>query len=141
MRFFLYGTLMTDAGTRMGDWIGERLVAATPARIPGRLIAIETATGWFPALLPGRGGVGVRGTLAELRLGPGELALLDRYEGREYRRVRTVARTDCGQVRTAQVYRWQVAVPPGAPGISDGDFLGWLDRTGNRAFTELRNGV
>lgn len=140
MRFFLYGTLMTQSGTRMGSWIGARLASAEPASIAGRLVGVETATGWYPALLPG-GRARVQGTLAALRLGPGDLCLLDRYEGSEYRRARVQARTADGHRRPAQVYRWDTAIPCGAVPIAGGDFIGWLERTGRRAFTELRNGV
>ncbi|HUD28848.1 MAG TPA: gamma-glutamylcyclotransferase family protein [Novosphingobium sp.] len=127
MRLFVYGTLEPGGGTAMGDWIAERLVGSRQACAPGRLHGIPAVGAWYPALTRGAGWV--RGTLCDLRLRPGDLARLDRYEGREYRRIASPVRTASGRV-IAQLYLWRIALPDGAPVIADGDFPGWL--RGNR---------
>lgn len=132
MRLFVYGTLDPGGGSVMGDWIAARQVHSEPASAPGRLHAIRAGRGWYPALLPGAGRV--RGTLCELRLKPGDLARLDRYEGRDYRRVAASVRTASGERVTAQLYLWRTALPRSAPGIAHGDFPGWLRRNRLRPY-------
>ncbi|WP_159981178.1 MULTISPECIES: gamma-glutamylcyclotransferase [unclassified Novosphingobium] len=128
---FVYGTLQPHAGTQMSDWLTPRLLRSEPATMPGRLYGIQGGSGWFPALVPAWDSEVVRGTLCMLRLEAGDLALLDRYEGAEYRRVVVEAQTASGGEVSAQVYLWRAALPPGAPLIPGGDFLDWL-RTGRR---------
>src|SRR3546814_13581663 len=82
--------------------------------------------GWFPAFVPARSHARVRGTLCELVLQMGELALLDRYEGAEYRRLTVPILTAGGSRGTAQLYLWRVALPRGTRPIRSGDLLGWL---------------
>lgn len=118
----------------MGEWIVARQVRSEPARASGRLYGIAGDGRWFPALLPARGGGKVRGTLCELRLKPGELARLDRYEGREYRRVAAPVRTEAGSRVMAQLYLWRAPLPSGAPLIG-GDFLDWLRSTRHKPFS------
>jgi len=125
----------------MGQWIADRLESAEPARVPGRIRAVKGGNGWFPALVSPRSGARVQGTLCQLVLRAGELAKLDRYEGREYRRVSLPVRTASGRSARAQVYCWRVALPDGALVIRGGNYLGWLERTGRQAFTTLRNGA
>lgn len=132
---FLYGTLQPGAGTAMARWVGERLVRAEPASVPGRLLAIRDGGRWYPALVPGQ--ARVRGTLCVLALKPGDLAVLDRYEGREYRRVAMPVRTGDHRRARAQIYFWRGRLPPGAREIVDGDFLGWLGRTRRTAYDAL----
>lgn len=138
---FVYGTLQPDAGTRMGQWIAARAQHVEPATAPGRLHAVRGGDGWFPALVAAKGGARVRGTWCELALAPGELALLDRYEGREYRRVCLPVRTAAGRTARARAYLWRVAVPARCPVIAGGDFLAWLRRTRRRAFSATRGGA
>ncbi|KHK92352.1 gamma-glutamylcyclotransferase family protein [Novosphingobium malaysiense] len=140
-RLFVYGTLQPQAATRMGDWIAQRLVRCEPASAPGRLFAVRGGNGWFPALIPPSGQARVSGTLCWLDLEPGDLALLDRYEGREYRRVASPVRTASGLSEAGQLYLWRIALPDEAEAIAGGDFLAWLRRTGRRAFSTPRNGT
>lgn len=140
-RLFVYGTLQPQGGTRMGQWIAARLIRSEAASAPGRLFAVRGGNGWFPALLPPRGGKRVVGTLCWLSLGPGDLALLDRYEGSEYRRVAVPVRTMGGQREVAQLYLWKTALPHDEEAIADGDFLAWLRRTRRSAFSTPRNGT
>ncbi|AXB77852.1 gamma-glutamylcyclotransferase [Novosphingobium sp. P6W] len=134
---FVYGTLHPRAGTQMGDWLAARLVRSEQATIPGRLYGIDGGSGWFPALLPASGDEIVRGTSCTLRLEAGDLALLDRYEGAEYRREAAAVQIASRGEVCAQVYLWRAPLPPGAPLIPGGDFLDWL-RTGRRkAFSAL----
>ncbi|SFF74227.1 Uncharacterized conserved protein YtfP, gamma-glutamylcyclotransferase (GGCT)/AIG2-like family [Novosphingobium sp. CF614] len=137
VRLFVYGTLQPLAGTRMARWIAARLTRAEPACVPGRLFAVRDGRGWFPALVPARSAARVRGTLCELMLTSGELVLLDRYEGIEYRRVWLPVRMDGGSRMRAQAYRWRLALPPKSPMIAGGDFLDWLRRTGRQPFEAL----
>lgn len=123
----------------MGRWIERRLVASEAATAPGR-IALPDADGWFPALVPASPPGRVRGALCELELRPGELALLDRYEGPEYRRAAVPIRT-VGDARvTAQLYLWRAALPRDAVPIRSGDFIGWLRGSGLNAFSPSPRG-
>jgi gamma-glutamylcyclotransferase (GGCT)/AIG2-like uncharacterized protein YtfP len=127
LRLFVYGTLQPQLGTPMGAWIAARLVrCAEPASVSGHLHAIRAGAGWFPALVPGCGPRRVAGTLCELRLEPGALAVLGRYEGREYRRVAMPVRTASGRRVRAQVYVWRTALPAEARHVAGGDFRAWL---------------
>lgn len=125
----------------MARWISARLVRSEAASIPGRIFAVQDRSGWFPALLRAKSGARVRGTLCELRLAPGDLARLDRYEGREYHRISLPVRTGRGALVVAQVYLWRSALPSGAPAIAGGDFTAWLRRSQREAFTTRRDGA
>jgi len=118
---------MGAADTPMSRWLGERVKSALPATAPGRMVAVPSPTGWFPALLPGSGRV--TGMLADIAFGPGDLSRLDRYEGREYRRGTVQVRRADG-VATAQAYLWRAPLPPGVRAVPGGDFLAWLAATG-----------
>lgn len=137
---FVYGTLQPHAGTRMGRWVAARMVSSEPASVPGAIRAVRGGNGWFPALVPAGSATRVQGTFCELELHPGDLAKLDRYEGREYRRTAMPVRTAAGRKARAQVYLWRIALPQGSPPIQGGDYLAWLQRTGRQAFTTPRNG-
>jgi gamma-glutamylcyclotransferase (GGCT)/AIG2-like uncharacterized protein YtfP len=134
IRLFVYGTLMEASDTPAARWLGPRLHSAVRASVPGRLVAIPAEQGWFPALLPSSTGR-VHGLCCTAELAPRDLARLDRYEGREYRRIAARALVDAGSVGV-QLYRWSRAVPPGARAIPGGDFLNWLGRRHLRAYGE-----
>ncbi|WP_238532510.1 gamma-glutamylcyclotransferase family protein [Novosphingobium pentaromativorans] len=104
LRLFVYGTLQPRAGTRMGAWIAARCQTSADASLPGQIHAIRSGNGWFPALVPAASAHRVRGTLCELELAPGELSLLDRYEGAEYRRAAMPVLIGKGGRVAAQVY-------------------------------------
>lgn len=135
MQFFFYGTLLARAQTRMSRWIAPRIVRSAPATVRGRLLAMPAGGGWYPALLGG-GTKRVSGTVCTLRLGIGDLAQLDRYEGANYRRARAQLALAAGGKTNAEVYFWCGAMPAGARPVPDGDFLAWLEETGYRAFGE-----
>ena len=141
LRLFAYGTLQPEASTRMGRWIERRLVSAEPACVPGRIFAVRGGDGWFPVLVAARTPQRVRGLLCTVDLGAGECALLDRYEGGEYRRVALRALTDRGARQVAQIYRWRIPLPAAARAIPSGDFLAWLRDERLSAFSSLRNGA
>jgi len=140
-RFFFYGTLQPGCGTRMASWVASRTARSVEASVPGRLHAVAGGNGWYPALLRARSGRRASGTLCELRLGPGDLARLDRYEGREYRRALLPVRTTSGKLRHAQAYVWRGALPSGASEIRAGNFVRWLAQTRRTAFSTRRNGI
>jgi gamma-glutamylcyclotransferase (GGCT)/AIG2-like uncharacterized protein YtfP len=139
MRFFLYGTLIDAANTPMARWLRPRLLGAATASVAGRLIAIPSPQGWYPALLPAGPGQRVHGTCCELALSRQDLSRLDRYEGAEYRRVTARARGDEGMV-AAQLYRWRGPPPTAARPVPGGDFLRWLQENGLRAHAATVSG-
>ena len=96
---FVYGTLMDESlRTRL---LGRR-VRALPARLRGfQVRAVQDAN--YPALVP-KPGETVSGWLLT-GLDGGDLALLDAYEGDEYRRVQVRAEV-AGRPRPAWVYLW-----------------------------------
>lgn len=135
LALFLYGTLQPVADTAMARWLALRIEDASAATMLGRLLAIPGGSGWFPALVPGAAWDRCQGTLVLAALGPGDLARLDRYEGREYRRMAARVRLASGSLRAAAVYRWRTPAPARSLNIAGGDFLTWLERTGRRSFT------
>ncbi|MEO6092769.1 MAG: gamma-glutamylcyclotransferase family protein [Novosphingobium sp.] len=140
MRLFLYGTLIGASDTAMARWLAPRLREAVGGSVPGRLVAIPSPGGWFPALIRESGGERVWGMICRADFAPGELARLDRYEGAEYRRAAAIARTEDGLLLTVQLYRWRAPLPGGAEPIRGGDFLAWLAKTGRKPFSVPRNG-
>jgi hypothetical protein len=133
MRFFFYGTLIDAAETPMARWLRPRVLDAKAASVAGRLVAVPSPDGWYPALMRAGPGQRVRGTCCELALSRPELSRLDRYEGIEYRRGSARAQRHDGMV-AAQLYRWRGAPPAGAKPIAGGDFLLWLQENGLRAY-------
>ena len=124
MKLFLYGTLMGAADTAMARWLNERVTASREASVPGVIYAVPSRDGWYPALLRGPGRV--RGVIADCALERRELARLDQYEGREYRRKAMRARTG-ERTEVAQAWIWHGPLPGDAAAIPSGDFLGWLE--------------
>jgi gamma-glutamylcyclotransferase (GGCT)/AIG2-like uncharacterized protein YtfP len=141
LRFFLYGTLQPGCDTAIARWLAPRIEDAHAATMPGQLLAIAGHSGWFPALVQGGTGDRCRGTVVCVALGPGDLAQLDRYEGREYRRSAARVRIAMGSLLTATVYRWHAPAPARSLTIPDGDFVAWLERTGRRSFTTRFGGA
>lgn len=139
-RFFFYGTLQGEAGTPMARWLGPRFGSCERASVQGRMIAIHADNGWFPALLPGRSGQRISGTLCEIRLGARDLARLDRYEGGEYRRLARAVLTQSGDIVRAETYVWCAPLPVNACPVASGDFLAWLAATRRRPFSTPRGG-
>lgn len=141
LRLFVYGTLQPSGGTRMGRWIEQRLVSNEGASVPGRIFAVPGGNGWFPALVRAKSSERVRGTLCDLALEAGEQALLDRYEGAEYRRMALPVLSDSGARFAAQLYLWRIPLPGNARPIPSGDFPRWLRDNRLGAFSTLRNGA
>jgi len=139
--FFFYGTLQPGCGTGMAEWLESRLGPCTKASAPGALHAVSERNGWYPALIRGRAGQRVAGTLCEVRLGIGDLARLDRYEGHEYRRTVLPVITEQGGQMRALAYCWVGPLPKASVPIASGDFLGWLSATQRTAFTPRRRGL
>jgi gamma-glutamylcyclotransferase (GGCT)/AIG2-like uncharacterized protein YtfP len=137
MRFFFYGTLIDASNTPMARWLRPKIRSTRGGTVPGRLFAIPTAQGWYPALVPGTQGQRVRGVCCDAVLTRRDLARLDCYEGREYRRAAARVRTSEG-LSAAQLYRWRGVLPPGATPVSSGGFLDWLARRGFEAYGTAR---
>ncbi|WP_066772870.1 gamma-glutamylcyclotransferase family protein [Croceicoccus mobilis] len=129
---FVYGTLLAGSGTPANLWLEQRSAALGAASVPGRMIAIPTRLGWYPALLPARNPrQRVHGMLMRLDFRPGDWRWLDHYEGVEYRLSRIWAAG-----RAVHAYRWAAAIPKGAMPIKQGDFLRWLGETGRQPYCE-----
>lgn len=129
MHLFVYGTLMGGTHTAMSGWLSHWLGPAQPARVPGRLMAIPSAHGWYPALVRDAPGGEVHGFICKVRLHARGWSKLDRYEGGEYRRDSIMVRGSCGW-RRAHAYVWIAPIPTGARLIAGGKFLEWLRESG-----------
>ncbi|NOW44854.1 gamma-glutamylcyclotransferase (GGCT)/AIG2-like uncharacterized protein YtfP [Novosphingobium sp. SG751A] len=130
LRFFFYGTLMAGMGNRHERAAHALLDEGRAATVRGRLYGVPDPAGWYPALLPGAGTVRGMVHRAGRRFDARALALMDAYEGREYRR----RRVKVGAI-TAHAYVWRGALPRGACRIAGGDFAAWLAaRRWRRAF-------
>lgn len=134
MRLFVYGTLLGKSETPASRWFARRAVAVGNASVAGRLMAIPTRQGWYPALLPSANGR-VSGMLFDLVLKGADRKILCRYEGEEYRMAPIDVAMSDGSVLRARAFRWAVPLPVGARPIGNGDFLGWLARTGRRPYS------
>lgn len=129
---FVYGTLLTGSETPANLWLEQRSCAIGETFVSGRLIAIPTQLGWYPALLPPRStGDRVRGMVMQLDFRPGDWRWLDAYEGDEYR----LAKLSAG-VGRVWAYRWKAAIPSGTRPIPHGDFLRWIGDTGRQPYCE-----
>lgn len=137
-RFFFYGTLQSASGTPVARWLSPKFGTCIRASVQGRMMAIHSGNGWFPGLLPGRPGQRIWGTLCEIRLGARDLARLDRYEGREYRRLASAVLTEAGDRVRAETYVWCAPLPVSACPVASGDFLAWLAATRRRSFSTPR---
>ncbi len=131
-RLFVYGTLQPQADTPMARWLAGRTVESVAATVPGRLYAIPDPRGWYPAGVAAADAA-IAGALLTLDLAANDLARLDRYEGRDYRRTMVRARAG-GALVAAQAWRWDRQLPARARPVPSGDFRRWLDLTGHRAF-------
>jgi gamma-glutamylcyclotransferase (GGCT)/AIG2-like uncharacterized protein YtfP len=143
LRFFFYGTLMAGSGNPVADRIHDRLRELGPAVATGRLFAIATRQGWYPALLADPAGAAVHGIAYEALPGftDEDLALLDRYEAYDRDRLAAseywrepipVACGGCEHLAEAYVYR--AALPRGAQPVPHGDFRRFLAETGAAAY-------
>lgn len=126
---FLYGTLQPEINTPMARWLAPKLRRARRASVSGRMIAIPSNGGYYPALLAAPDHRRVQGTLAEAVLSPQDWRVLDRYEGAEYRREPALVCV-AGIQFPAHHYRWTGAMPPNALPVASGDFARWLSEIG-----------
>lgn len=146
-RFFFYGTLSQLHNNALTRTMAPKIARAAAASVPGRLFAILTPNGAYPALVEGGPeGLVVRGRYYEMneRFTDEDLGVIDAYE--EYRPdtpARSIYRREERQVRlfdgetvTAETYLYNQRIPHGAPLIPMGDFPAWLRRTGKQPFQE-----
>ena len=126
---FVYGTLMSGAGHRMGARLQREARLVGPARIQGRLYDLGT----YPGLVEtGPADGEVHGEVFELIDPARSFRWLDAYEGivpgrearSEYARVERLVRLEDGRELTAWVYIYQAPVH-GRPVIESGR---WLSR-------------
>jgi gamma-glutamylcyclotransferase (GGCT)/AIG2-like uncharacterized protein YtfP len=143
MRFFFYGTLMAGSGNRVADAVHTRLRELGPATARGRLFAIPTIQGWYPAFVAKPDGDAVHGMAYEALPGftAEDLALLDDYEAcypeqperSDY--LREEIEVLCNKRRIcAEVYVWCTGLPGDARPVGHGDFRAFLKETGSRPF-------
>lgn len=126
MRFFFYGTLLAEQANPVARALHRVLGPGIAATAPLGMIAIPDARGWYPALVPNLPGLShgfVHDSLPPFSAS--DLARIDRYEGRQYRRQEITAVTAGGPVR-ALAYLWQAAIPDGALAIRSGRFADFL---------------
>ena len=143
MRFFFYGTLMAGSGNPVSDTVHTRLRALGPATARGRLFAIPTAQGWYPAFLDEPRGGAVHGMAyaALVEWTAEDLALLDAYEAchpdrpeaSEYLR-RPVEILREGRTEPAHAYVYNLAIPAEAVPLPRGDFRAFLTETGSAPY-------
>lgn len=136
---FFYGVLREDISAFGADWpFLEGLGLGSPATTMGALYAIPNGGTWYPALIPtqARYAVPVHGTIHEA--GAVDLAAIDAFEGPDYERQDLeIDGWDGFGEATAQVYVWISDLPDGAVAIPHGDFIQWLQETGNRPLSEI----
>lgn len=134
MNLFFYGVLREG----VGDWpFLEGLGLGAPATTTGALYAIPSGSNWYPALIPtqARYATAVHGTIHEA--GAVDLAAIDAFEGPDYERQELeIDGWDGYGDTTAQVYVWTADLPEGAEPIAHGDFVRWLEETGNAPITQ-----
>lgn len=118
----------------MARWVSERCLDACAASMPGRMVALCDGQAWYPALLQMQSRARVFGTLAVLDLVPGDLARLDHYEGKAYKRASVQVRLQGGALCAALAYVWNGAVPATAERVAGGDFLHWMQQSGRRIY-------
>ncbi len=120
----------------LGDWpFLEGLGLGAPATTHGALYAIPTPQGWYPALIPTqmRYGTIVHGTIHDASAV--DMAAVDAFEGEDYLRQAIPVDGWSGYGDTeAQAYIWQGDLPDGAEPIPQGDFVEWLEVTGNAPY-------
>jgi len=131
LRLFFYGTLLAGSGNPVAQRVHAKLRTLGAARVKGRLFAIGDEGGWYPALVAGEGLVS--GVIHEAlpAFSASDLAALDGYEGKEYRR----SAIDSGVAGMVEAYLWAGPVPEGAVPIAGGDFAAWLAETGRIAWS------
>jgi gamma-glutamylcyclotransferase (GGCT)/AIG2-like uncharacterized protein YtfP len=109
---FVYGTLRRGYRNRYARLLAERSDFLGPARVQGRLYQLHS----YPGLRLHHGAPWIAGELFRLRDARPLLSVLDRYEGSEYRRVRTVAAMRSRRVRCWVYELTAVPEPPASPG-------------------------
>jgi gamma-glutamylcyclotransferase (GGCT)/AIG2-like uncharacterized protein YtfP len=142
MHLFLYGTLTHEHGNPVAQAIHDKLGPPRRASVAGTLLAVGTAEGWYPMLVPGTSRV--QGWLhrAGPAFGPRDLALLDRYEEYaprsparcEFRRVVVPVRLARGGRLRAQCYAGNRQAKGRIVPVPHGDFSRFLAETGLPAF-------
>lgn len=143
MRFFFYGTLIADSGNPVTERVHARLRPLGAAVLRGRLYAIPTLQGWYPAFLDDLrdgaedGEVHGAAYAALADFGAEDLALLDDYEAyypdrpeaSEYVR-RAIVPLRGADGEAAETYVYRAALPDGARAVPHGDFRQFLAETG-----------
>ena len=143
MRFFFYGTLVSGECGPLVDAALRKLGAGVPALARGNLHAVPDPDGWYPAFLGDPAGGPVHGRMFTAGAGftAADLAALDDYEEvraddpdcSEYVR-RQIEVTTGGASFMAEVYLYNVPLPPGARVIRGGDYRAFLAATGLPGF-------
>ena len=132
---FFYGVLREG----VGDWpFLEGLGLGSPATTTGALFAIPAGPHCFPALTPTHALYSsiVHGTIHEA--GSVDFAAIDAFEGADYTRMAIdVDGWDGFGDTRAEAYIWTADLPTSALPIPHGDFVQWLEETGNTPLSEV----
>ena len=114
---FVYGTLRRGGSNHFRMAEAEFVESGS---LRGRLYRID----WYPGLVVDSAGDEIFGDV--FRVTPGQLAVLDEFEGHEYRRIRATVRTPYGVPMQAWIWEWLMPVDEGQR-ITSGD---WLQENG-----------
>lgn len=129
---FFYGVLMPElASGRMAELVAL-LERGEPATTAARLFAVADPDGHHPAMVPGDGVVHGRVHRTGRAFGREELAEMDAYEGRHYRRCSIEATLADGCMLECEAYLW-IEPADGLEPIAHGDFARYLRETGHPA--------
>lgn len=140
--FFFYGTLAQEHENALTRAILPLLTGGRRATVRGRLWAVRSSGGWYPALGAGRGLVWGRIYRAGPCFSSKHLRLLDTYEDydlqrparSEYRRRQVRVGVAGGGSVMAAAYIYNRPVHAGQRVIAGGDFAAFIARHGLPAF-------
>jgi gamma-glutamylcyclotransferase (GGCT)/AIG2-like uncharacterized protein YtfP len=100
---FVYGTLKSSFRNKFARRLAHEATLLGAGRMRGRLYRVR----WYPGLRPPRDSDDwVTGEVYRLRMAARTLGALDRYENRQYRRVRRLAVLASGDIVRCWVYLW-----------------------------------
>lgn len=142
MWFFFYGTLAECFANRVTRAIRPVLEYRGKATVRGRLFAVKSSEGYYPALQPGSGRVHGHLYKAGPSFRPRHLRMLDRYElydplrpvRSEYLRRAAKVRLPKGPTRLAEVYWYNLGSCPWQTRVVCGDFASFARRRRLRVY-------
>ena len=139
---FFFGTLAHEHDAPLSRLVMRLLGPGRRARTRGRLLAVHTRHGCYPALIRGRGWVEGWVYKCGPHFGRAALRTIDRYEEfdsarprrSEYVRRACAVRLTRGPSLVAQVYCWNKPTHAGMSPVPGGNFARFLARTRRQAY-------